>query len=163
MNLKIENMPAYKIAFMRHVGPYGLNNVRVMESLKKWAAQQQLLNDKSTLLGIALDNPQHVKAKDCRYDTCIVIENEDSRELKPFENHNVDGYNIQEGMIAGGNYAVFEIVHTAEAMQEAWASIFKDLELKHFSLDASRPIIERYKAELVNNHYCEICVPISIE
>ncbi|WP_233903732.1 hypothetical protein [Paenibacillus polymyxa] len=51
-------------------------------------------------------------------------------------------------------------IFKAEAVQKAWGEIFLELENKMFSLDETRPILERYTVELINSHYCEICVPI---
>ncbi|MGR5985384.1 hypothetical protein ACUC2M_13355 [Bacillus cytotoxicus] len=36
MNSKIENLPKYRIAYVRQVGPYGFGNVQTMEKLKNW-------------------------------------------------------------------------------------------------------------------------------
>ncbi|SIT07796.1 hypothetical protein SAMN05421787_11421 [Virgibacillus pantothenticus] len=43
MKSKIEIIPSLRIAFMRRTGPYGPENVKVMERLKKWAAEKKLL------------------------------------------------------------------------------------------------------------------------
>jgi len=67
---------------------------------------------------------------------------------------------ISEGSILGGKYVVFKIRHTAEEVQKAWLSIFPELLKQGYQLDETRPILERYKAQMVKNHYCEICVPI---
>jgi DNA gyrase inhibitor GyrI len=73
MEVITEQMPACVIAYLRTVGPYGINNVRLMEELKKWAEINHLLNEDSIILGIAQDNPMTTKPENCRYDTCIVI------------------------------------------------------------------------------------------
>jgi DNA gyrase inhibitor GyrI len=150
MNFTIEKMPSYRIAYIRQVGPYGTGNKQTMEKLKDWAGSNHLLNDQSIILGIAHDNPETTEPENCRYDTCIVIA----------DDYGVrEGY-IHEGNIIGGNYAVFIISHTAEAVQKAWAEIFPELSNQGYPLDETRPILERYRVEMVNNHYCEICVPI---
>lgn len=70
------------------------------------------------------------------------------------------GGNVQYGEIAGGKYAVFTVKHTAEAVEQAWAEIFPTLSDMGCLPDSSRPILERYAAEKVEQHFCEICVPI---
>jgi DNA gyrase inhibitor GyrI len=150
MDIKIEKMPAYRIAYIRKTGPYGINNVQTMNELKKWAKFNNLFNDESIILGIAQDNPETTKPENYRYDTCIVVSNDCSV---------TDGY-VREDNIVGGKYAVFKINHTAEAVQKAWADIFPGLVQQGHQFDESRPIIERYIVQMVNNHYCEICVPI---
>jgi len=32
---------------------------------------------------------------------------------------------------------------------------------RKFDFDNTRPILERYVVKMINNHYCEICVPIN--
>ena len=150
MIISIENIPAHEIAYIRRIGPYGADNKQTMEKLKNWARDNNLFNEESIILGIAQDNPEIVKHENCRYDTCIVIANDYSLN---------DSY-ISKGSIVGGKYAVFRINHTAEAVQKAWIEIFPEL-LRHcYQFDETRAIIERYTAKMVNNHCCEICVPV---
>lgn len=115
-----------------------------------WARTNGLLDEQSIILGIAHDNPELVDSKVCRYDTCLVISNDNC----------MDDVNINEGSILGGKYAVFQISHTAEAVQKAWLAIFPELYKHNYQTDETRPILERYKSNLVKDHYCEICVPI---
>ncbi|NFG42550.1 DNA gyrase inhibitor [Clostridium botulinum] len=150
MNIVIEKMPAYRIAYIRQTGPYGINNVHIMEELKKWSKIHHLFNDESIILGIAQDNPETTESENCRYDTCIVISNDYSV---------TDSY-VREGKIVGGKYAVFKIDHTAEAVQKAWINIFPELLSQGYQFDETRPIVERYIVKMVNNHHCEICVPV---
>lgn len=150
MDIMIEKIPIYRIAYIRQIGPYGINNVRTMEKLKEWAKSNHLFNDESIILGIVQDNPETTKPENCRYDTCIVVSNDYSV---------TDSY-VREGNIVGGKYTVFKINHTAEAVQKAWIDIFPELSRQGYQFDEARPIIERYVVKMVNNHYCEICVPV---
>ncbi|MDF2905471.1 MAG: gyrI-like small molecule binding domain protein [Herbinix sp.] len=151
MNILIEEIPNYKIAYLRQTGPYGQDNVSIMEQLKYWAESNNLLTEQSVILGIAHDNPEYTAPEECRYDTCLVIS----------EEYCIEDENIMEGSIDGGIYAVIKMSHTAEAVEEAWQKIFPDLFKQGYQMDEARPIIERYQTELVRNHYCELCVPIS--
>lgn len=150
MRFKIEKMPSYRIASIRQVGPYGTGNVQTMEKLKHWAKSNNLFNNKSIILGVVHDNPETTEPENCRYDTCIVVSNDCY----------VNEVYVNQGNIVGGNYAVFIISHTAEAVQKAWIEIFPELSKQGYQFDETRPILERYIVEMVNNHYCEICVPI---
>lgn len=151
MKITIEQIPSHRIAYIRKVGPYGSGNVQTMERLKSWARSKGLLDDKAIILGIARDNPGTTQPEDCRYDTCIIIADDNCCE----------GDDIREGSVDGGKYAVFLIDHTAEAVQKAWNEIFPELFGQGFELDESRPIMERYQAKIVSRHYCEICVPVN--
>lgn len=150
MDIMIENMPEYRIAYIRQIGPYGMNNVKTMEELKRWAKLNNLLNDESIILGIAQDNPETTKSENCRYDTCVVVSND----------YSVTGDTVIEGNIVGGKYAVFKIHHTAEEVRKAWIDIFPELLKLGYQVDETRPIIERYIVQMVNHHHCEICVPV---
>ena len=148
MNVKVETMCSYKIAYIRRIGEYGDDNKIQMEQLKRWASDNNLLDDDSVILGIAHDDPSRVAPQACRYDVCIVVPKEfKSNEIKTSE-------------ITGGKYVVFEIEHTATAVQKAWLDIFQEMPNLGYRLDETRPIIERYQVKMVNNHLCEICIPI---
>lgn len=150
MDINIEMISSYKIAYIRRTGPYGSENVQIMEQLKSWAREKNLFNENSIILGIAQDNPQFTEPKDCRYDTCLVV----SDEFK------VDNKYINFGKTIGGKYCVFKINHTVDAMQKAWMEIFSELSKRNYEFDDRRPILERYAMQMINKHYCEICVPI---
>lgn len=150
MDISIEMIPSYKIAYIRRTGPYGSENVQIMEQLKSWAREKNLFNENSIILGIAQDNPQFTEPKDCRYDTCLVV----SDEFK------VDDKYINFGKTISGKYCVFKISHTVDAMQKAWMKIFSELSKRNYEFDDRRPILERYAMHMINKHYCEICVPI---
>ena len=150
MSFKIEDIPKHRVAYMSQIGPYGTNNQALMTSLKSWATSNDLFNESTIVLGIAHDNPDITLPENCRYDVCIVIPNE--FEIK-------DG-NICETELPGGKYAVFMIHHTAEDIQKAWSGILSELSSRGYSIDFIKPILERYSLSMVNNHLCEICVPI---
>lgn len=150
MEITIEKIPAYQIAYIRQVGPYGNNNVKAMEEIKEWARVNHLFDEETIILGIAQDNPEITEPEECRYDTCVVVSDKCS----------ISDDFVKNGTIIGGTYAVFKIDHTAEAVQKAWIEIFPELSRKGYQFDPARPILERYVVKMVNNHFCEICVPI---
>jgi len=150
MNVNIEMIPSYKVAYIRRTGPYGPENDQIMEQLKRWAREKNIFNESSIILGIVQDNPQFTEPKDCRYDTCLVVSDE----------FDIDNTYINFGETIGGRYCVFKISHTAEAVQKAWMGIFSELSKRNYKIDDRRPILERYAMQMINEHYCEICAPI---
>lgn len=150
MNSKIEILPPYKIAYMRKTGPYGSSNGELMEKLKCWVQGNNLFNEETIILGIAQDNPSTTDVEACRYDACLVVE----------DNYKIIHHDIEQGNTVGGKYIVFEVSHTTQAVQQAWTNIFPELIKQGYTLDNTRPIIERYQAQMIRNHKCEICVPI---
>ncbi|MDS0526103.1 GyrI-like domain-containing protein [Clostridium sp. SHJSY1] len=150
MTVKIEIIPANTIAYIRNIGPYGIKNIQTMERLKDWAKSKNLFNDESIIFGIAQDDPKVTQAENCRYDACIVVS----------KDYIITDDYIKESTLIGGKYAVFKINHTAEAVQKAWGDIFHELLINGYEFDKSRLIMERYIVKMVNNHFCEICVPV---
>ena len=66
---------------------------------------------------------------------------------------------ICESEVSGGQYLIFEVRHTAEDIQKAYTEIFPTLQNNGYQID-NKPILERYTGDMINNHYCEICVPV---
>ena len=150
MNMKLEILPPYFVAYLRHTGPYGSGNVQIMERLKAWAKVNHLLDDNAVILGIAQDNPETTQPQDCRYDVCLVLS----------DTSNISGGDVTLTHLAGGRYAVFTVDHTAEAVAQAWQVLFPALSEQGCRPDETRPILERYAMKMVNSHLCEICVPV---
>ncbi|MFX3631355.1 MAG: GyrI-like domain-containing protein [Candidatus Pristimantibacillus sp.] len=148
METRIESLPNYRIAYVRQIGPYGFANTQAMEELKKWALERNLLTESAIMFGIPQDNPQTTLPENCRFDACIVI----TKEYQISDS-------ICETEFSGGEYLVIKVKHTAEDIQTAWAEIFPALHNSGYQID-NKPIIERYKGELIINDFCEICVPV---
>ncbi|WP_075980125.1 AraC family transcriptional regulator [Bacillus massilinigeriensis] len=147
MKFKVETLPNYRIAYVRGVGPYGPANIKVMEKLKKWAKEKNLFKS-SVIFAIPQDNPETTLPENCRYDACIVIS----------KDYQIDD-SICESELSGGKYLIHQIKHTAEDIQKAYADIFQALQSTGYQID-NKPILERYTNDMVNNGYCEICVPV---
>ena len=47
-------------------------------------------------------------------------------------------------------FLIFQIPHTAGAVQTAWSLCFSELERLGYPLDKSRPVVERYKKRMVD-------------
>ncbi|AIQ14605.1 AraC family transcriptional regulator [Paenibacillus durus] len=148
MNITVETLPNYRIAYVRQVGPYGPANTQAMKKLKKWAEEKNLLTESSIILGIPQDHPETTLPEHCRYDACIVISKD-----YPMDD------SICESEFTGGVYVVFKVKHTTEDIQQAWADIIPALQNSGYQMD-NKPIIERYTGEMINHHFCEICVPV---
>lgn len=149
MKIKTETLPSYRIAYMRRVGAYSQANHELMEKLKRWARDKKLLGS-APVLAIAQDHPETTPPEQCRFDACIVI-NDDFQ---------VDDA-VQEGRTYGGKYLILEVEHTAKHIQEAYAQLFNVLQLHRYEID-NKPIIERYSGDVLDTPYCEICVPIKV-
>lgn len=150
LKVQKETLEPFTVLFMRRKGAYGPENRRLMDRMKEWAASHDLWNGQTTLLGIPWDNPSVTKAEECRYDVCMVWDEEAASH--PEE--------IARGQIGGGLYAVFLLEHTAEAVQAAWSGYPSALLALGCIPDETRPVMERYRKKLVDQHRCELCVPV---
>lgn len=104
--MKIEEFKDIKIAYMRRVGKYGLENKHLMETFKVYLNAKGLLRKETTILGIALDNPMYISEERQRYDVGIIISNNESDYDLPIRN------------IANGCYAIFDVEHTEESVAD---------------------------------------------
>ena len=147
MKFKVETFPNYRIAYMRRVGRYGLANIEVMEKLKKWAKEKNLL-ESAILFAIPQDNPETTLPDHCRFDACIVIPND----------YQVDN-SVFEGELSGGKYLIYEIKHTADDIQKAYSDIFQSLQKNGYKME-NKPIMEKYIGDMISNPNCEICIPV---
>lgn len=152
-NMYFEQLPPTRIAYVRQTGPYGPSNIRAMEELKQWANQKQLLNEDAVLIGIPQDNPATTLPEHCRYDACIVIPDD-------FDFDTESGFDIHIGTFPGGSYLIFTIPHTAEGIQKAWNEMIPQIQAEGYRMD-HKPVIERYRLQLLDQHLCELCVPVT--
>ena len=139
--MKIETFQGITIAYMRRIGAYGPENRQLMEKLKAFLAQHDLL--KSTILGIPLDDPTITPAEQLRYDVGLIVP---VHAAIPLPTRSIDD----------GTYAVFEVQHTQQGVSSFWQNIG----LLTLSIDNTKPIIERYSSQKIAEHLCEFCVPI---
>lgn len=155
MTFSVENLLEQSMIYLRCVGPYGAENTRHMAYLKDWARENHLLHEDSIILGIPLDNPKVTVPDHCRYDIGLIT--------NPFsdETERVSkGAVLSFGSTPSGKYGVFLVPHTMEGIAHAWETSFSQLTQEGYTLDPSRPVVERYAANKIKNHLWEICVPI---
>ncbi|SHM46383.1 AraC family transcriptional regulator [Gracilibacillus kekensis] len=147
MKFKVEVIPNFRIAYMQRVGQYGPDNIKVMENLKQWAKEKNLL-ESAILFCISHDKPETTLPENCRFDACIVIS----------DDYQVDD-SVLERRLSGGKYLTCEVKHTAADIQKAYSDIFQSLQNNGYEMD-EKPIMEKYTGDRTNNNYCEICVPV---
>lgn len=145
MSLNIERFENITIAYMRNIGEYGVNNIKLMEDLKDFLKRNKLFNESTIILGIALDNPAVVSVNNLRYDVGVVLE----------QSIEID---LDTRKIDDGTYAVFEVIHTEQGVASFWKNIQQIT--KDLPVDEMKPVIERYTAEKIENLLCEFCVPL---
>ena len=58
--MTIEKLGDMQIAYMRRTGGYGEGNRQLMEQFKRYLREHALLQEDTTILGIALDDPAQI-------------------------------------------------------------------------------------------------------
>lgn len=142
----IEFIPKTKIAFMRQIGEYGVNNKVLMDKFKDWIEKNKLDNKDNIILGIALDNPNDIPSSDLRYDVCLIIDED------------LILTDISIRYLEATSYAIFEIEHTTEAVKAFWKNI--EDKLPNSVIDFNKPVIERYSVNKIKQGLCEFCLPL---
>ncbi|WP_257391405.1 GyrI-like domain-containing protein [Cytobacillus gottheilii] len=55
MKIRIESLLAARIAYIRHVGPYGMGNLEAMRRIKEWGRENGLMQGEGMIVGISHD------------------------------------------------------------------------------------------------------------
>ena len=110
MEIEVRELPAQRVAYIRHYGPYGLEpTVRTLTRLLRWARSQQLL-ETGQVLGIPWDNPRFTPPEECCYDACITVPAE-------FE---VSHPMVETQTLAAGTYLVRRCRSVAGDLETPW-------------------------------------------
>lgn len=72
VEVRIEKLPAMRIAYVRHTGPYDQCGT-AWEKLMRWAGPRGLLGPGMTMLGISHDDPDVTPPEKLRYDAALVV------------------------------------------------------------------------------------------
>lgn len=151
-SVTVNNLPTFRLAYFRNIGPYGPENSKLMEKIMTWAGARDLLAKGGHILGIPHDDPEITPPEKCRFDCGIIIPG----------NFPLDGA-VNEMELSGGKYAFMEVEQRAESVSSGWQAIFKDwLPESGFQVD-NRRAFERYTISEEDQSKAlrwEICIPL---
>jgi AraC family transcriptional regulator len=71
-DVRTEDVPPRRVAFIRHVGPYGSAGP-AFARLMPWAGRKGLLGPGTVVLGICHDDPEVTPADKIRFDCCVTV------------------------------------------------------------------------------------------
>jgi len=155
VNVKVVALPRYRVAYMRHVGPYGAGGIPALwERFRTWMGTHDLLGPDSIKLGIGHDDPEVTAPEKCRYDACVVVPG----------GFQADRW-VNVADVPGGKYAETEFVGTAHAIREAWETLYRSwLPGSGYQPD-DRPCLEIYRGNPSvdsrrGTFRCELCMPV---
>jgi AraC family transcriptional regulator len=155
MSVQVKELPAFHVAYMRYVGPYGPHGIpELWARFGRWMQAHGLASSTAIKLGVAYDDPRITEAEKCRYDACVVV---------PRDFPSDRSVNIVD--IPGGKYAVSEFVGSAHQIREAWERVFSAwLPGSGYEPD-DRPCFEVYRGnpevdDKPGVFRCELCLPV---
>ena len=154
MHVVVRTLPAFHVAYMRYVGPFGPHGIpELWTRLRQWMERRDLVGAEISL-GVAHDDPDVTDPEKCRYDACVVV----PADFTPDRWVNVTD-------LAGGKYAVSSFTGNADDIRAAWDALYRSwLPDSGYEPD-DRPCMELYGRDRMVDakagvFRCELCVPI---
>jgi AraC family transcriptional regulator len=151
----VKDLPSYRVAYMRHVGPYGAGGIpELWKRLNAWIARHDLDGPDRITVGIAHDDPLVTPPERCRYDACVVVP-------PTFAADRLVNFTD----VPGGKYAVTVFTGTPHEIGAAWNAFYRDwLPGSGYEPD-DRPCLEIYRgspavAGRPGAFRCELCMPV---
>ena len=155
MSVRVEQQPAYHVAYMRYVGPFGDQGIpELWPRFNRWRQAHDLLRAESLSLGIAYDDPSITAPEKLRYDACVVV----PPDLRA--DRLVDVMDVP-----GGTYAVAGFMGGAREIVAAWNTVFASwLPGSGYQPD-DRPCYELYRGDPTvdakkRTFRCDLCLPV---
>lgn len=151
MEVNIVDMQPARIAYRRHIGPYGPAVGQFWaQAVMPWMLGHGLAE--ATCYGIGHDDPSVTPADKCRYDACVEIP-------AGFE----PGGQFSVASLPGGRYAVTRYNGSPRNIGPVWNRLMKEwLPFSGLQCD-ERPCFERYESlatQTDGSFTCEICIPV---
>ena len=153
MNVAIATRPAVRLAYLRHIGPYGQPVSEFWQRVARpWILAHGFEN--GPRYGIGRDDPGVTPPDKCRYDVGC-----------PVPDDFVAAAPAGIDVLPGGRYAVAPFWGTIAELTTAYAELLRDwLPASGFEADG-RPIHEFYPADArydpeSGKFQCDICVPL---
>lgn len=155
MRVMVQELPAYRVAYMRHVGPYGAGGIPALwVRFRKWMDARGLLTPDSLRIGIGHDDAWVTPPEKCRYDACVVV---------PPDFTGDPHVNVLE--LPGGRYAVSPFAGRPQEVPGAWDALYRSWLPDSGYQPDDRPCLELYRGhpELASRpgaFRAELCLPV---
>jgi AraC family transcriptional regulator len=152
--VRVQQLQAIPLAFIRNLGPYGEVDATLFDQLLAWAKEKQLYTGDNLLLGIGHDAPDVTPPDKLRFDACLAVP-------EPFQAEGKIGYQP----LPAGHFAIVSYIGRYGAtMEQAYPEIFQQVvQLEGYDL-IGLPIIEIYRTTHINPDYdlnhTDICIPV---
>jgi AraC family transcriptional regulator len=156
MPVEVREIPPFRIAYMRHIGPYGVSGYisTLWTSLGRWIRRRELQRPGMLTIGIGHDAPSIVAPEKLRYDADLVV----ADDFKPDPSVNVAN-------LPGGKYAVTPFEGSTALITEAWENLYRIWLPNSCYQPEDRPRLELRRDDGIQRPAdylrCELCLPIS--
>jgi AraC family transcriptional regulator len=152
----VRNLPSYRVAYMRYVGPYGSKGIlQLWEKLRMWRSAHKAKLGESFSLGIAYNNPHITAENTCRYDACVAVPTDFLADRR------VNTINT-----ASGRYAIFQFEGSLDELTVAWDRAFDSWLPESGYEPDDMPCIERYLSDGLDpktgRFSAELCLPVRL-
>jgi AraC family transcriptional regulator len=154
MDVKVEMLPSYSLAYMRYIGPYAPAAISdLWHRLARWAGPRDLWTEDRLCLGIPHDNPLVTEPSKCRYDAAIVVP----------AGFTADGeVNLVE--LQGGKCAISRFVGKPWEIGAVYDQLFAAWLPQSGYQPDDRLIFELYRGQAYDaasgNFTCDVCAPV---
>ena len=155
MRVQVRDLPAFHVAYMRYVGPYGAYGIPALWTrLAAWMEPRGLNTPGRVTLGVAHDDPAITSGERCRYDACVVV---------PVDFAPDRWVNVTD--VPPGRHAVAGFIGAAHQIEAAWDRVFRAwLPGSGYEPD-DRPCYELYRNDPSvdgkgRRFRCELCLPV---
>jgi AraC family transcriptional regulator len=155
MQVEIKTLPETRVAYMRHVGPYGSSSItRMWLRFASWCEAEGLMSPRPQMFGISQDSPDVTPPDKCRYDACVEV----GPSFQP------DG-EVGVETIWGGRYACTRFTGTSAEIHDAWMRFLGGWLPDSGYQCANHPAIEIYEADFsvdpeTGAFSCLLCMPV---
>jgi len=154
MKVELKTVPPARVAYMRHVGPYGSSGIaQLWQRFAAWCGEQGLMQPRRVMYGISHDNPDVTPPEKCRYDACIEVDDD----FRPGGETGVQS-------LRGGRFACARFSGTSAEIHAAWMQLCDWLPDSGYQADDAPPI-EIYGKDFVMDEktgafVCDLCMPV---
>lgn len=155
MKVEINNLPAVRVAYFRHVGPYGESGITLAwQRFSAWCEAAGLMTPRRKMFGVSQDNPDITAPEQCRYDCCVA-----------FDGAATGDEHIAIQILSGGLYACGGFVGSGLEIYDAWHRLCAEwLPGSGFECD-DRPWFEIYGEDFAmdpetGRFNCLLCIPV---
>ena len=159
MHIEIKQLPAMRLAYLRHTGPYGQPSIpQTWDRFVRWCEQQGFLAPRRLMLGIGQDNPEVTPADKLRYDCCVQVD-------AGFTVPRNEPLPIGVRDFAAGRFACARFAGHGPDLGAAWQQLYGQWLPQSGYVPGNRPGIELYDESFTIDQAtgaftCWLCLPL---